>query len=130
MFSEILVTLLDKKGIKASVLSKDTGITEAVISNWKSGRQVPKYDSLQKLSQYFGVSADYLLGLTDEPCKQSTQPLYIEKPFEPDERQQRLNDNYDKLNEAGKNELVGLSDIIAGNPTYLKADSEDNKNVS
>lgn len=129
MFSEILVTLLNKKGIKASVLSKDTGITEALISNWKSGRQVPKYDSLQKLSRYFGVSADYLLELTDVPDKQM-HSLYIEMPSEPDEQRQQLLANYDKMNEDGKNELVGLSEIISGNPKYLKAGSEDNKIVS
>ena len=131
MFSEILVTLLNKKGIKASVLSKDTGITEALISNWRSGRQVPKYDSLQKLSRYFGVSADYLLGLTDEINNQSEKHiLSVTQSPDPDEQRQQLLANYDKMNENGKNELVGLSEIISGNPKYLKAGNEDNKIVS
>lgn len=129
MFSEILVNLLDKKGVKASALSKETGITEALISNWKSGRQVPKYDSLQKLSRYFNVSADYLLGLTDEP-KQQNYAIPFEKVHFEDEQRQRLNDNYEKLNDSGKKELVGLSEIISGNPKYLKENCEDNKNVS
>ena len=48
-------------------MSKDTGISESLISNWKSGRQLPKYDSLNTLADYFGVSGDFLLGRTDNP---------------------------------------------------------------
>ena len=43
-------------------MSKETGISEALISNWKSGRQLPKYNSLNILVDYFNVSRDYLLG--------------------------------------------------------------------
>lgn len=45
-------------------MSKDTGISESLISNWKSGRQLPKYDSLNTLADYFNVSGDFLLGRT------------------------------------------------------------------
>jgi len=59
--------LLQNRNITAYRLSKDTGISEALISNWKSGRQLPKYDSIILLCDYFNVSADYLLGRTDNP---------------------------------------------------------------
>ena len=38
-----------------------------MISNWKNGRQLPKYDSLNILADYFEVTGDYLLGRTDIP---------------------------------------------------------------
>ena len=50
-------------------MSKDTGISESLISNWKSGRQLPKYDSLNTLADYFGVSGDFLLGRTNDSRK-------------------------------------------------------------
>lgn len=66
MFKDLFVNLLQKHSITAYKLSKDTGITEGLISQWKSGRQLPKYDSLKILCDYFNVSADYLLGRDDE----------------------------------------------------------------
>lgn len=67
MFKEIFKHLLQNSGITAYQMSKDTGISESLISNWKSGRQLPKYDSLNTLADYFSVSGDYLLGRTDNP---------------------------------------------------------------
>ena len=65
MFKDLLVELIQNKGITAYKLSKDTGISEALISNWKTGRQLPKYDSIILLCDYFEVSADYLLERTE-----------------------------------------------------------------
>ena len=67
MFKDLHVELIQNKGITAYKLSKDTGISEALISNWKTGRQLPKYDSIILLCDYFGVSADYLLERTEIP---------------------------------------------------------------
>mgnify|MGYP005766479413 FL=1 len=67
MFSDILEHLLQQKGVTAYKLAKDTGISEALISNWRSGRQLPKYDSLNILCDYFECSGDYLLGRTEKP---------------------------------------------------------------
>lgn len=66
MFKEIFKHLLQNSDITAYQMSKDTGISESLISNWKSGRQLPKYDSLNILADYFNVSGDYLLGRTDK----------------------------------------------------------------
>lgn len=80
MFKEIFKHLLQNSGITAYQMSKDTGISESLISNWKSGRQLPKYDSLNTLADYFKVSGDYLLGRTDTPgsSTSSKSPEIIE----------------------------------------------------
>lgn len=67
MFKEIFKQLIQDKGISAYQLAKDTGLSDSLISNWKSGRQLPKYDSLNILADYFNVSGDYLLGRTENP---------------------------------------------------------------
>ena len=66
LFKDIFIQLLQDNDITAYKLSKVLGISEAVISQWKSGRQLPKYDSINLLCDYFNVSPDYLLGRTDE----------------------------------------------------------------
>ncbi len=42
-----------------------TGISSPAISNWKLKGSIPKGDVLCRLSTYFNVSVDYLLGLTN-----------------------------------------------------------------
>lgn len=69
MFSDIFKQLIQNSGITAYQMSKETGISESLISNWKSGRQLPKYDSLNILADYFKVSGDVLLGRENIPAK-------------------------------------------------------------
>lgn len=50
--------LMDGKGITAYRLSKETGISESVISRWKSGEQSPSLGNLIKLAKYFDCEVD------------------------------------------------------------------------
>lgn len=54
--------LMSERGISAKELSKETGISTGNISDWKSGKCMPKTDALIKIANYFNVSVDYLLG--------------------------------------------------------------------
>lgn len=42
-------------------VSKDTGIPQTTLYEWKAGKSTPKVDKLLKIAQYFGVSLEYLL---------------------------------------------------------------------
>ena len=50
-----------KNNKTAYAVSKETGISQSVLSDWKRGRSNPKVDKLQKLADYFGVSIEYFL---------------------------------------------------------------------
>jgi len=54
--------LLKQRGISAYKLSKDTGISTGLISQWKNRAQKPSAIKLQKVANYFGVTVGYLLG--------------------------------------------------------------------
>ena len=53
--------LLTKTNKTAYQVSKDTGIAQSVLSDWKTGRSCPKTDKLKKLADYFGVPIEYFL---------------------------------------------------------------------
>lgn len=53
--------LLDKTNKTTYQVSKDTGIAQSVLSDWKRGRSNPKVDKLKTLADYFGVSIEYFL---------------------------------------------------------------------
>lgn len=58
--------IMKEKELTAYRMSKDTGISQASLADWRKGRSKPKIDKLQKLSEYFGVSISYLTGESDE----------------------------------------------------------------
>lgn len=58
---EKFAELLEKTNKNAYQVSKDTGIAQSVLSDWKSGRSKPKADKLKILADYFGVSIEYFL---------------------------------------------------------------------
>jgi len=54
------------------------GITRGAYSHFETERNEPDYETLKKLSEYFQVSTDYLLGRTDDPTpiRDVDQDLY------------------------------------------------------
>ena len=51
--------LLDKTNKTAYQVSKETGISQPTLSDWKNGRSKPKFDKLLLLAKYFGVPVEY-----------------------------------------------------------------------
>lgn len=53
--------LLQKTNTTTYQVAKNTGISQAVFSKWKSGISNPKADKLLKIADYFGVDVRYFL---------------------------------------------------------------------
>lgn len=54
--------LLAKSNKSTYQVSKDTGIAQSILSEWKSGRiKMLGADKLKILADYFGVSIEYFL---------------------------------------------------------------------
>lgn len=59
---EKFARLLEKNNKTAYQVSKDTGIAQSILSEWKSGRiKILGADKLKILADYFGVSIEYFL---------------------------------------------------------------------
>jgi len=62
-FSRRLKELRTERGLTQLQLSEALGYrTYTVITNWESGRQIADIENLKKLSIFFNVSIDYLVG--------------------------------------------------------------------
>ena len=59
---EKYVALRDKKGVTDYRVAMDTGIVQATLSDWKSGKSNPKVDKLMILAKYFEVPIEYFIG--------------------------------------------------------------------
>lgn len=63
---EIYQRLLDEKGLKNADISRETGISNMTLSDWKRGKSTPKADKMQKIADFLGVSVSYLMGWDEE----------------------------------------------------------------
>lgn len=66
-FSETMSELRRKKGASQRTAAADLGISQALLSHYENGAREPGLDFVCRACEYYGVSADYLLGRTDEP---------------------------------------------------------------
>ncbi|MCL2797708.1 MAG: helix-turn-helix domain-containing protein [Firmicutes bacterium] len=64
---ERILLLIEQRGITRYRLSKDVGISEGAITSWTKNVQKPSTDWVVKIAEYFKVSTDFLLGVTENP---------------------------------------------------------------
>lgn len=80
-----LSELRKAKHLTQQLLAIDLGIDQSSISSYETGKYLPTVEVLAKYAEYFGVSTDYILGLTDikTPVKTATdeQTVYASSLF-------------------------------------------------
>lgn len=57
--------LREKRGLIQEILAAEVGITQQMLSKYERDVTTIKVDILKKLAEYFNVTTDYLLGLSD-----------------------------------------------------------------
>lgn len=63
MFYDTFAFLCKQKGLSPSRAAVEAKISKSLVTKWKSnGTEVPSPEVLKKLSSFFGVTPDYLLG--------------------------------------------------------------------
>ena len=65
-FGEKIKELRIAKGYTQKKLAEELGQAQTTIFYWEQNKQEPNISSLKKLCETFEVSADYLLGLTED----------------------------------------------------------------
>lgn len=65
-FSSTMSTLRKKRGLSQRKVAGDLQISQALLSHYENGAREPGLDFICRACDYYGVSADYLLGRVDE----------------------------------------------------------------
>ena len=66
-------------GLTQKELAKSIEVGRTTISEYESGKIVPKHEGLLKLANYFNVSVDYLTGVSDEPATRQSNEHELDK---------------------------------------------------
>ena len=61
-FSSVLSSLRREAGLSQRQTASELGISQALLSHYENGAREPKLDFVVKACDYYGVTADYLLG--------------------------------------------------------------------
>ena len=64
-FGENLKKLRKDRRLTQKDFGARFGLSKAVVSKYENGMGYPPYDMLLQIAQYFGVTADYLLGAAE-----------------------------------------------------------------
>lgn len=71
LFHERFKALRDASGKTQAKIAEDLGMTPQALSYYANGRE-PSYDTLIAIAKYFGVTTDYLLGVSDHKSDENS----------------------------------------------------------
>ena len=66
-FNEIMRAKREDMDIRQEDLGKKIGLTQRKISRLERGNTQPTIEEIKKICIFFNLSADYMLGIIDEP---------------------------------------------------------------
>ena len=117
MLNNRLLSLRSEKCATQSDVAKAIGISYISIGNYENGTRIPNADVLIKLANYFDVSADYLLGITEYRNQSHEDSLNgLMKSF---------SDKLDKLNPTEREYILSAINTTIGTITETTPDESE-----
>ncbi|VBB05609.1 Hypothetical protein LUCI_0819 [Lucifera butyrica] len=77
MFSLKLKELRLSRNLTLEQLGKELGVIKQTIGHWESGIRLPNLEMTVSIADYFNVSVDYLLGLSDTPERNKKDKTHL-----------------------------------------------------
>lgn len=74
MRADRLRQLRMERGETQKQLAEAVGASESAIAHYEAGRREPEALILLRIAQHYGVSGEYLMGLTDDPTRYQDLP--------------------------------------------------------
>lgn len=100
-FADVLQKLMSEHEMSNYKLAKELGCSQTTVSNWLSGSFLPQNRAKKQLCDLFGVSENYLLGLSPEQqlAEATAQFAEVSAELDADPDNFDLQCRYDALNE-------------------------------
>lgn len=111
-FADRLQDLIKESGKDLKTLADEIGISSGALSKYQNDNGEPGISALYKIANYFGVTADYLIGLSDNKTVENASIGQVTGLS--DGAIQTL----EKMNAAGNYYVI--NDIKSGRPIYWK----------
>lgn len=66
MFPERLKQLRKEKGLTQVTLAEELGVSKGTVAMWETGKRMPGFDMLARISELFDKRVDYIIGTSDD----------------------------------------------------------------
>ena len=66
MFPERLKQLRKEKGLTQVTLAESLGVSKGTVAMWETGKRMPGFDMLARLSELFDKRVDYIIGTSED----------------------------------------------------------------
>lgn len=102
MLGDKIKNLREENKITQSNLAKSLGVSPSTVGMWEQNRRTPDTELLKKISSFFNVSIDYLLGKTNirnYNTNESTVALHSDNDYDdlPQEARDEINNFIDYI---------------------------------
>ena len=104
IIAAIFTVYIKRSGMTQVQIAQHIGVSKANITNWLNGTSMPDIDTISRICKAIQVKMSVMLG-------ESTVS---------DNKKERLVKNYESLNDEARDELVGISDLMASKPRNRK----------
>ena len=123
IFTERFKELFDKDNIPYIQLGNKTGVRQSLLNNYYNGKSFPTIENLIKISQYYNVSTDYLLGLSNNSTTDTTAQGVCNY-FGINERvvqgiKDNIDDLFEDLDEDEREETQQVLEKVVTSETYI-----------
>ena len=103
MLGKMLKNVREKTNISQKEMASFLNVSQQALSRWEKSQTEPDYKTLIKISNYFDVSIDYLLG--------KTEIKNYENPFE-DNIEKQLFKKIKTMNKKQKKKILDVTNIF------------------
>ena len=108
LFPTRLRDLRKEKGVSQQECADTIGVVKSTLGLWENGDTLPDARSLAQMAEYYGVSADYLLGLSDV----KSPDVSIQKMCELTGLSEQTVEELIRNNESAEDVDMGLADDV------------------
>lgn len=111
-FGETLKRLRQRNNISQDELARKLNVKQYVISSWEIGRSEPNIEQIKRLSTYFNIPTDYLLGKDVVIVKDENEFQIVTNNFKQDVKDDAINEIIEllsTLNEKEKGKILKIT---------------------
>jgi transcriptional regulator with XRE-family HTH domain len=66
------------KNISAAEMGRKLGVSQSTVSDWETGKKMPRAEVIEKIADYFGIMRTEILTSRDERVRQAKKPAEYE----------------------------------------------------
>jgi transcriptional regulator with XRE-family HTH domain len=108
---DVIYKLIKETHITAAQLTRESGLTNGLLSQWKKGLQEPSLKNLQKIADFFNVSINYLL-TGEEPQTKNPPASKAEDDIYPDDFSFALSGEVKELTDDQRKSVIAFVKLL------------------